>query len=309
VTSVNLNSEAGAVPANIMTTGFSTMGSNMNEGKGTFTFSTVGPFPALDVPPLPADATQYPYARTAEPSAVAGALVQNPRDGLVTLLAYTDGEEHFYDDNANGQRDPTERFIDQGEPFVDANDNNVWDSGETYVDVDGSNMWTPPNGTWDANSKIWTVAHILYTGAVSPGRVEFIPSSFNVPKGTFTTIGLLMPDQNYNHVESGAVAMLSRVATKGAAALQNLNLGLDGYGFELEGRRLVNANGTGPCDATQSVCSFKTIFGDWFRGDVGELRVTGAPTTDMTAPQADTITVTVSVRGVAGSGLISGTIQ
>lgn len=184
VTSVNLNSEAGAVPANIMTTGFNPMGSNTNEGKGSFVFSTVGPFPAIDVAPMAADSAQYPFARAAEPPRMDGALQRNPRDGLVTILAYTDGEEHFYDDNANGQRDPTERFIDQGEPFIDANDNNQWDSGEFYADADGNNAWTPPNGTWDANTKIWTVAYLLYTDATD-GSVSF----FNPAASTFPRAG------------------------------------------------------------------------------------------------------------------------
>jgi hypothetical protein len=309
VTSVNLNSEAGAVPANVMTTGFSPTGGNMNEGKGTFTFNTVGPFPALDVPPLPADPGQYPYPRSAEPSVSAGALEWNPRDGLVTLLAYTDGEEHFYDDNANGQRDANERFIDQGEPLVDANDNNQWDPGEFYVDVDGNNAWTPANGVWDANSKIWTVSHLLYTGQAAGSNALFVPSTFDVPKGGFSVIDVYMPDLNLNHVEAGSNATASHTATKGSVMLQNLNLGLDGYGFELESRRLVNANGTGACDSTQLICTFRTLFRNWGRGYIGQLRVTGAAASDTNPPAPDMVTVTVTTRGVAEGAAISGIIQ
>lgn len=309
VTSVNLNSEAGAVPANIMTTGFNPTGSNMNEGKGTFNFSTVGPFPAIDVPPLAADSAQYPFMRSAEPSVAAGALTRNPRDGLVTILAYTDGEEHFYDDNANGQRDANERFIDQGEPFLDANDNNQWDSGEFYADVDGNNMWTPPNGVWDANSKIWTVAYLLYTDNAAGGNGFFNPSTFNVARGTQAVLDVFMPDQNMNHVEAGSGAVSSRTASKGSVAFINGNLTLDGYGFGLEGRRLVNASGTGPCDATQTICTFRTLFGDWSSGYIGQLRITGAPMTDMTPQQNETVTITTTTRGVAGAASVSGIIQ
>lgn len=309
VTSVNLNSEAGAVPANLMTTGFVPGGANLNEGKGSFTFSTVGTWPAVDVAPMAADSSQYPFARQAEPSGPDGALTRNPRDGLVTLLAYTDGEEHFYDDNANGQRDPNERFIDQGEPFIDANDNNQWDSGETYAETNNDGMWTPPNGQWDANAKIWTVAHILYTAEAAGSLAVFNPSPFVVPKGSQVLVDAYMPDLNFNHVESGATASSTRVATRGSQALVNLNLMLDGYGFVFEARRLVNSTGTGPCDATATYCKFTTLFGDWSRGYIGQLRLTGAPVMDMMPAQADTITVTTTVRGVAGSAAVSGTFQ
>lgn len=281
----------------------------MNEGKGMLTLSTVGPFPALDVTPLPADGAQYPYPRLAEPSTMDGALTRNPRDGLVTILAYTDGEEHYYDDNSNGMRDSNERFIDQGEPFTDANDNYQWDPGEFYNDVDGSGGWTPANGTWDANAKIWTVAHVLYTDASRGSLAQFSPSSFSVAKGTQQLVDVYMPDQNLNHIEAGAGASAARTASKGQIALVNLNLALDGFGFAFEARRLVNAAGTGPCDPTTPICSFRTLFGDWGRGYIGQLRLTGAATTDMTPAAPDTITVTTTVRGVAGAAAVSGTFQ
>ncbi|MCC6332747.1 MAG: Ig-like domain-containing protein [Myxococcales bacterium] len=309
VTSVNLNSEAGALPPTIMTTGYSPTGSNMNEGKGMLNLSTVGPFPALDVTPLPADSAQYPFPRLAEPSTMDGALTRNPRDGLVTILAYTDGEEHYYDDNSNGMRDSNERFIDQGEPFTDANDNNQWDPGEFYNDVDGSGGWTPANGTWDANAKVWTVAHVLYTDASRGSLAQFSPSSFTVGKGTQQFVDVYMPDLNLNHLEAGAGAAAARAASKGQIALVNLNLALDGFGFAFEARRLVNAAGTGPCDPTTPICSFRTLFGDWGRGYIGQLRLTGAATTDMTPAAPDTITVTTTVRGVAGAAAVSGTFQ
>lgn len=120
---------------------------------------------------------------------------------------------------------------------------------------------------------------------------------------------MYLGDLNLNHIESGAMASVARIAMKGTVSLVNMNLGLDGYGFTFEGRRLVNATGTGPCDATQAVCSFRTLFGDWGRGYIGQLRIAGAPAMDMTAAVGDTITVTTTVRGVAGGASVSGTIQ
>lgn len=68
----------------------------------------------------------------------------NPRDGWVTVIAYTRGEESFQDLNGNGIYDfPSDSFVDNGgEPFIDANDNGIWDRKETFVD---SNF----NGSYD----------------------------------------------------------------------------------------------------------------------------------------------------------------
>lgn len=281
----------------------------MNEGKGAFTFNTVGSWPAVDVAPLPAMTGQYPFDRSAEPSYVSGGFTLNPRDGLVTLLAYTDGEEHFYDDNANGQRDANERFIDQGEPLVDANDNHQWDLGERYVDADGNGVWTAPNGQWDANAKVWTVAHLLYSGAPDPAAVSFSPSMFSVPRGTQQSVDVWVSDLNRNRLEAGATAAITRAGSKGLVSFVDSQLDLDAFGFELESRRLTNAAGTGPCDATSPVCTFRTVFGSWQHTRAGQLLLVGAPAADMTPASPDSITVTVAVKGTSASASVPGVFE
>jgi hypothetical protein len=92
----------------------------------------------------------------------------NPRDGLVTLLASTQGEEGFVDTNNNGKWDSGEKFYDLGEPYVDANDDGAWNAGELYIDVDGNGTYTAANGVWDANTTIWTTSYVAYTGIASP---------------------------------------------------------------------------------------------------------------------------------------------
>lgn len=87
-----------------------------------------------------------------------------PRDGLVTLIAVTQGEEGFVDRNGNGQWDVGENFFDLGEPFVDSNDNNAWDPEEPFVDVNGDGSYQGPNGVWDSNTTIWAVQHVAFTG-------------------------------------------------------------------------------------------------------------------------------------------------
>ncbi|OJH40012.1 hypothetical protein [Cystobacter ferrugineus] len=92
------------------------------------------------------------------------ALVNNPRDNLVSMIAVTSGEEAFDDRNNNGTWDEGEPFVDLTEPFVDNNDNGTWDAGERYVDANGNGQWDGKNGTFDPVTLIWVQERILWTG-------------------------------------------------------------------------------------------------------------------------------------------------
>jgi hypothetical protein len=112
-------------------------------------------------------------------------ITHNPRDGLVTVIAYAQGEEGFFDGSngcpADGKYNPPlsagcplgEKFVDLGEPFVDIDDDGERDSiangdlfDEPYIDVNNNGIWDGPNGAWDANTTIWAETRILYTGYV-----------------------------------------------------------------------------------------------------------------------------------------------
>ena len=93
-----------------------------------------------------------------------GRYENNPRDNLVTLIAIVEGEEAFSDTNANGTFDVGESFVDLTEPFVDSNDNGTWDEGEQFIDVNGNRMWDGRNGRWDANTQLWMMERVLWTG-------------------------------------------------------------------------------------------------------------------------------------------------
>ena len=66
-----------------------------------------------------------------------------PADHLVTITAYTLGEEDFSDTNGNGVFDDDDLpfpasanlFTDREEPFVDADRDGVFNSGDTILDV------------------------------------------------------------------------------------------------------------------------------------------------------------------------------
>jgi hypothetical protein len=307
---VGLKSEAGSVASTIVTTAYMPGSQNLSEGRGQFVFSTVGPFPAKDVTPLLSGNTQYPSARMAEPSRMLGPLILNPRDGLVTIIAYVRGEEHFFDDNNNGTRDANERFIDQGEPFLDLNDDNIWNPGEFFIDDNPSdNTWNGPNGIWDSNTTIWTQTHILYTGPSDPTVATFSPATFDVSKDSNTLIEITTPDARLNILESGSTVTTQFTGSKGSAQLVSATVNMvDGYGFQLRSRELVNSTGTGPCNAQSPICTYKTLFGTWNPPNA-QMRVTGAPLTDMTPPANASVTVQTSVRGSVGQAIVSGVIQ
>jgi hypothetical protein len=268
-------------------------------------FNSGGSAPA-DTTPLPALAPQFPMNRLAEPSRIDGARTRNPRDALVTVLVYVIGEEHYDDNNGNGLHDANEPFVDQGEPFVDFNDNDVWDPGEFFMnDVDNNGMWTPPNGIWDSaanNHLVWTEAKILLTSNAEPsiGTIEGpIPALCpgGLGKGVSVDFDVYAPDLNLNRVEASSAMQLNRAGSKGTLTLGNNTL-LDGFGFQFE-RVLVDANTvTQACTATTPRCIWRNSFGSWDRGFVNRIRATGAPVTDMT-PCADetSLSVTTTVRG------------
>jgi hypothetical protein len=148
-----------------------------DEGSATVTFSTdmsngIGP---ADVAPLPAAAGQYPWPRLAEPQVAAGSLVRNPRDQLVTIIAMTKGEEGFEDANHDGVLNINEVFYDQGDPFIDANDDGVYDQiyvgGPWEVRFCGLNpdcsAYQGPNNQWDSQTVIWVPAWVVFTGVPS----------------------------------------------------------------------------------------------------------------------------------------------
>ncbi len=94
--------------------------------------------------PLPADQPPLPGERFVQVDFGCGSRIANPRDGLVTVIAYVPGEEGFADVNRNGQYDAGEPFVDLGEPFVDANDSGEWDTTEWFADVNGNGKWDAP---------------------------------------------------------------------------------------------------------------------------------------------------------------------
>ncbi|HLT32080.1 MAG TPA: Ig-like domain-containing protein, partial [Myxococcaceae bacterium] len=277
-TPVSLLVEAGSVPASTSTTAYSPTGNNANEGVGTFKLSTLGgSYPPVDVAPLEADPNQLPRPRMAEPSGEDFALIRNPRDGFVTLMASVRGEEFFDDANSNGTWDPGEQFIDQGEPFVDSNDNGVWDPGERYVDQAPANgRWDGPNGMWDSDTTIWTETRILFTGypdlrwshAASEYSGDTEPLQFagacangeGLERETSTQIWASFLDLNLNRLQHANSSFSATRAngTKGTVAKAS-ETNLDGFGFTWN-RLLVRPTDGATCVPADPVCQWRIVF-------------------------------------------------
>ena len=133
---------------------------------------------------------------------------RNPRDGLVTLIAFARGAEGFDDSNQNGVWDLGEPFDDLPEPFVDADDNNQWTPGEWYQDVNGNGSWDAGNGRYDAETVIWKESYMIWSGqpwtadqdkasrlSTSPGFESMMPAA-----GEGRTVLIRVVDRNLNPI-------------------------------------------------------------------------------------------------------------
>jgi hypothetical protein len=189
-TLVQFKAEAGNVTPSATTPAYSPGGTNASLGITSGTYSVGGAKLPMDVLPqgLPG-LPNFEYSDVHDLDGCGASLgktiTHNPRDGLVTVIAYAQGEEGFFDGSngcpADGKYNPPlsagcplgEKFVDLGEPFVDIDDDGERDSiangdlfDEPYIDVNNNGIWDGPNGAWDANTTIWAETRILYTGYV-----------------------------------------------------------------------------------------------------------------------------------------------
>ena len=276
-TTVNFKVEAGAIPIDVTTVAYSPGSNNTAEGAAAGVFSTIGVWPPEDVSALPALPNQWPAPRAAEPSVADNERTRNPRDGLVTVLAYVRGEEYYNDDNQNGRYDLGETFYDQGEPFLDSNDNGVRDRNEFFVDIPScpdanpacadlekvpNGRWDVPNGKYDPDTTIWNEAKILYTSRPSAVNSYVAAGS---PPVEITSFGTLQrggsmrlygyfPDLNLNRPFDGAHYDYDLRCTIGKLEWETGDL-QDGYGFGYERVLVSAADGTACTSASGSRCS------------------------------------------------------
>jgi hypothetical protein len=167
-TNVIFRTEAGSIDASAMTSE-----ATANMGMASVNLRTGDPRPK-DVAPL----ANEPFIGT-----------HNPRDGMVTIIVATTGEEEFDDVNSNGTYDPGEPFTqwEKGEPFIDKNDNGTHEPDEPFIDSNGNEGYDGPNGVWDSDTLIWDTAYVLWTG-------EMVKGDPATDCGLTTRYSILCPD-------------------------------------------------------------------------------------------------------------------
>ncbi|MCP4115210.1 MAG: hypothetical protein GY737_07320 [Desulfobacteraceae bacterium] len=112
-----------------------------------------------------------------------------PDDGLVTILAYAQGEESFQDMDSNGfyERDTDRLLTDMPEAFLDADYDGTRDYSEKFIDFNNDQEYTPKNGIYNGTLcdpestncsndlvHVWSSIEILM--ADSYADIEFSPS-------------------------------------------------------------------------------------------------------------------------------------
>jgi hypothetical protein len=273
--------ETGAITASAMTKPFDIENpADPEEGSVTVTFSSdiAGGFGPVETTPFAADATQYPIPRAAEPSQGSA----NPRDQLVTIIAMVRGEEAFVDGNLNGQYDSGELFVDQGDPFIDANDNNAYDPVTEPRFCGGASCaaYNPPNGVWDSDRTIWAPTWVVFTDVGGPiftpasplGCADYADNNASNPSLLSSSVRVL--DSWLNLPTIGTTFGVDLTAPKDGLKLTTYGgfEMLDNLGsMDLSREKVSAANPTLPCTVANTVngaCIVQTEFGLWDDGSV-----------------------------------------
>jgi hypothetical protein len=149
--------------------------------------------------------------------------LSDPRTGMITIIAITQGEETFIDSNGNGdydgppEFDPSDPELDTPEPFIDhvnlcnglpfpapcpanpvnppiLSGNSLFEPTnrfEGFMDANGSASWDLSDGVWNANMPISASTTVVFTGPTQltagvlqlDGSCSGNPSGFNVLVG------------------------------------------------------------------------------------------------------------------------------
>ena len=129
-----------------------------------------------------------------EPCYVANGRIHNPRDGVVTLVAYVRGM------TASG-------LDTVGEPFVDSNDNGTWDSGNEVCLHAGAKSTTACNAATGGQSDaiyLWQSFRVVWAGEPITNQpfagISVAKSSITWGAGKGTAVTVRVVDANLNPV-------------------------------------------------------------------------------------------------------------
>ncbi|OGR14324.1 MAG: hypothetical protein A2341_10440 [Deltaproteobacteria bacterium RIFOXYB12_FULL_58_9] len=149
---------------------------------------------------------------------------QNPTDGLVTILAVVRGQESFDDMNLNGEIDSDELWIDEGEPFLDVDDDGGYVSNMDPLpccDSLGTSNVDGQNGQWDTNVWIGRMTHILWTGVYDEGRSHILGGGDTLEVGGNRTLSLRMVDRFSNPLASHDLGDNIEVSAEGRIRVES----------------------------------------------------------------------------------------
>ena len=325
-TLATFNSEAGAAGTPTTTPEYSP--GNANLGTATGFVSVAGYSLPVDVAPVAGESSAT-FATSC------GTRVHNPRDGLVTVIVSSNGEEGFVDANSNGLYDSGEAFLDQGEPYVDANDNGLHDPSEQFVDTNTNNAYNGPNGVWDANTVIWTETRVLYSGYSAvysdataslsrfyddPGTAPPRPGSATslvVPAMGSTTVSARFMDENLNYPAQATTyaCTVQSPATGVTATFAPPPSQFDTLGMAFT-QQFCDASATPVCGnqcqsaRTPRICYLRSSVSGYSYGNGGTISVTSSTNFSMgpsMAPQPLGLQCNATLNGVTQPIFVGGT--
>jgi hypothetical protein len=212
-----------------------------------------------------------------------------PTDGVVTVLAYLPGEESF----------------------SDLNGNNVWDAGEPFQDMGQAFRDDNHNGVYDA---LTDQAVGTATGATSPcptapaaAAAAAYPSIANTCDNTWTS-AILVRKATQIRLTSDSARITYVGATNTVATFtvddQNIPGGPVAYGTTISATVSSNPPTTTPATPACALVSVTpTSVADTSTATTVKVNLNGSPACSAGAPNATTVTVTVTPPGVAATSL------
>jgi hypothetical protein len=225
----------------------------------------------------------------------------------------TRGEEAFQDANGDGVYTAGEAFVDQGDAFIDANDNNAYDAapanGLPEVRFCGLNAdcstYHGPNAVWDADTVIWKPAWVVFTAGVGATTT---PNTGVVPASDFTLACADYADATVNASHNSVITAVVYVydhwlnlpsagatTTIGSPTVSGLKVDSFGFstgtletwgsmgvlGFDFDWVRVSAANNLQPCSAATSPCIEQLVFGTFSDGFAGIVNVSNPAKTPL----------------------------
>ncbi len=195
---------------------------------------------------IPTQPSQLPRDVDPQPAAEWAGLVaypRNPTDGLVTLLAVVRGQESFDDRNGNGVLDADESWIDEGEPFLDVDDDGAFTQDtdpEPCCDSNGNGVVDGLNGQWDADVWIGRVAHVLWTGTWDDQASFITPSNAAIDAQGNQSFKVRIADRYFNPVATNNARDNIELSLSTSRALLTPPTLLDGITLEPTTGMLLN---------------------------------------------------------------------